>query len=104
MSDTHAADPGKPGETPKPPGLPEIRDEAGDSPKWLPLVGLGVLLALAGIFGMEVWRGRRAEAEQARAAAAAAAAAQPAADDANAEGAAAPPPSAPVDEHGHAPH
>ena len=31
-----------------PPGLPEIRDEATDTPMWLPLVGLG-LLALIGL-------------------------------------------------------
>lgn len=86
MSDAHAVEPGEPGEKPKPPGLPEIRDEAADSPSWLPLVGLGVLLALGGIFGMEIWRAHRASAEQAQAAAAAAAVAAPA-DDAKVDGA-----------------
>lgn len=27
----------------QPPGLPEVTDEAGDSPKWLPLLGLALL-------------------------------------------------------------
>ncbi len=30
-----------------PPGLPEITDEAGDSPKWLPLLGLGLFALVA---------------------------------------------------------
>jgi len=31
----------------EPPHLPEIVDEAGDSPSWLPLVGLALLCVLA---------------------------------------------------------
>ncbi len=29
-----------------PPQLPEVTDEAGDSPKWLPMLGAAVLAAL----------------------------------------------------------
>jgi hypothetical protein len=29
-----------------PPQIPEVTDEAGDSPKWLPMLGVAVLAAL----------------------------------------------------------
>ncbi|MBN1654219.1 MAG: hypothetical protein JXA30_10645 [Deltaproteobacteria bacterium] len=37
-------------ESTTPPGLPRIVDEAGDSPAWLPLVGLALLAVLALLF------------------------------------------------------
>jgi hypothetical protein len=48
MTDDHASeaesqDPADDREAP--PGLPEIRDEAADTPRWVPLVGLGLLAA-----------------------------------------------------------
>jgi hypothetical protein len=48
MTDDHASeaeikDPADDREPP--PGLPEIRDEAADTPRWVPLVGLGLLAA-----------------------------------------------------------
>lgn len=33
-----------------PPGLPDVYDEAGDSPSWLPALGLGLLALLALVF------------------------------------------------------
>jgi hypothetical protein len=30
-----------------PPSLPEVYDEAGKSPRWLPVLGLGLLVLLA---------------------------------------------------------
>ncbi len=95
MSDAHAVEPAQPGETPKPPGLPEIRDEAADSPRWLPLVGLGVLLALGAIFGTELWRSHLADEAHAREVAAATEAAAKAAAEAP-TGDGAPPANAPA--------
>lgn len=37
-----------------PPGLPEVHDEAADTPMWVPAVGLALLVALALTF---VFRG-----------------------------------------------
>jgi hypothetical protein len=31
-----------------PPQIPEVTDEAGDSPKWLPALGLGLFALLVG--------------------------------------------------------
>ncbi len=31
----------------QPPRLPDVVDEAGDTPRWVPLLGLGLLCALA---------------------------------------------------------
>ncbi|MFW6052102.1 MAG: hypothetical protein ACODAU_13070, partial [Myxococcota bacterium] len=39
---------------PAPPGLPEIRDEAGDTPRWVPMLGLGLLVALLALFGLQL--------------------------------------------------
>lgn len=33
-----------------PPGLPEVIDEAGDTPKWVPITGLGLLALIAILF------------------------------------------------------
>ncbi len=68
-------------ETKEPPRLPEIKDEAADSPRWLPWIGFALvgLLALA-LIGRQALDSARGEAK-------------PAADEA-AEPAEAPPPAA----------
>lgn len=63
MADEHTTDEqpsdepseGAPSHRPAPPGLPEIRDEAGDTPKWVPLLGLGLLIALLAMFGVQAF-------------------------------------------------
>lgn len=32
-----------------PPGLPEVKDEAGDTPSWVPKLGIFVVLGLVGL-------------------------------------------------------
>jgi hypothetical protein len=50
MTDEHAADTEAPADTEgtedrePAPGLPEIRDEAADTPSWVPLLGLSLLV------------------------------------------------------------
>ena len=34
----------------EPPGLPEITDEAADTPMWVPVVGVGLLVAFVLLF------------------------------------------------------
>jgi hypothetical protein len=34
----------------EPPGLPEIRDDAADTPMWIPMVGVGLLVAFVLLF------------------------------------------------------
>lgn len=74
-----------------PPGLPVIKDEAGDSPRWLPLSGLA-LIVLAGLAAVimgalhpdgedEAASAPRIEVEAAEGAPAAEAAPEPAAAD-----------------------
>ena len=36
------------------PGIPEVKDEAGDSPTWLPKLGVLLGLALAGLIALMV--------------------------------------------------
>ncbi|MFW5924581.1 MAG: hypothetical protein ACOCV4_00330 [Myxococcota bacterium] len=65
MADEHtpdepSSDPaseGPPAHHAAPPGLPEIRDEAGDTPSWVPLLGVGLLVALLAVFGAQLWLG-----------------------------------------------
>lgn len=39
-----------------PPGLPEIQDEAADTPRWVPLLGLGILVALIAVFAFFLFK------------------------------------------------
>lgn len=34
-----------------PPGIPEVKDEAGDTPPWVPKLGVVVVLALVALIG-----------------------------------------------------
>jgi hypothetical protein len=37
-----------------PPSLPEVYDEAGDSPRWLPALGFGLLVLFALVLGTQL--------------------------------------------------
>jgi hypothetical protein len=39
-----------------PPSLPEVVDEAGNSPRWVPALGLGLFLLLAGLAALSFMR------------------------------------------------
>jgi hypothetical protein len=41
--------------TPGEHGLPHVRDEAADTPMWVPLLGIVLLLAVAAIVGVRAW-------------------------------------------------
>lgn len=38
-----------------PPGIPEVKDEAGDTPPWVPKVGVVVVLALAALIAYALY-------------------------------------------------
>lgn len=46
MTDEHASEPDETSADDRepPPGLPEIREEAADTPRWVPLLGLTLLV------------------------------------------------------------
>ena len=46
-----------------PPGIPDVKDEAGDSPKWLPAVGVVVVLAMVAliVYGLMPLKGASEE-------------------------------------------
>ncbi len=59
----------------EPPGLPEIKDDATDTPMWVPVVGVGLLVAFVLLFTSKAVNNEPAGAPSDEAAAAQAAAA-----------------------------
>ena len=45
----HETTPGEAHAPHAPPGIPEVHDEAGDTPAWMPLLGAAVFAVLIGI-------------------------------------------------------
>jgi hypothetical protein len=58
----------EPGHAHPPPGLPEVKDEAGDTPPWVPKLGVFLGLLLAGLIVFSIMRSKTAATDDAPAA------------------------------------
>lgn len=47
----------EPGHAHPAPGLPEVKDEAGDTPSWVPKLGVGLGLLFAGLIALSIAMG-----------------------------------------------
>jgi hypothetical protein len=64
----HEEDSGHAGHAHPAPGIPEVKDEAGDSPAWLPKLGLGLGLALAALIAFTIMQAEKSAPDEAPAA------------------------------------
>ena len=58
----HEEDAGHAGHAHPPPGIPEVKDEAGDSPAWLAKLGVVLGLAFAALVAFMVMQAQKAPA------------------------------------------
>jgi hypothetical protein len=58
----------EPGHAHPPPGLPDVKDEAGDTPPWVPKLGILLGLLLAGLIAFSIVRSEQAATHDAPAA------------------------------------
>lgn len=58
----------EPGQAHPPPGIPEVKDEAGDTPSWVPKLGVGLGLVLVALIVLAIVRGQGTATEEAPAA------------------------------------
>ena len=54
----------EPGQAHPPPGIPEVKDEAGDTPSWVPKLGVFLGLLLAGLIALSIALGKQAATEE----------------------------------------
>jgi len=58
----------EPGQAHPPPGIPEVKDEAGDTPPWVPKLGVALAVILVGLIALSVALGDKAAPDDAPAA------------------------------------